>query len=86
MSDYPVQNPPNKSQDSRTWRFLSQLPVFWFQQLIYQGKSSSNFPTAGCAMIGGGCDMFASLLPRDTYEQVYQNGPDVIIAGSAQRS
>jgi alkylation response protein AidB-like acyl-CoA dehydrogenase len=36
------------------------------------------------AMIGGGCDIFASLLPRDTYEQVYQNGPDVIIAGSAQ--
>jgi alkylation response protein AidB-like acyl-CoA dehydrogenase len=36
------------------------------------------------AMIGGGCDMFASLLPRDTYEQVYRNGPDVIIAGSAQ--
>jgi indole-3-acetate monooxygenase len=36
------------------------------------------------AMIGGGCDMFAPLLPRDTYEQVYQNGPDVIIAGSAQ--
>jgi len=37
------------------------------------------------AMIGGGCDMFASLLPRDTYDQVYQNGPDVIIAGSAQQ-
>jgi alkylation response protein AidB-like acyl-CoA dehydrogenase len=37
------------------------------------------------AMIGGGCDMFASLLPRDTYEQVYQNGPDVIIAGAAQQ-
>src|SRR5258705_2640859 len=36
------------------------------------------------AMIGGGCDMFAPLLPRDTYEQVYQNGPNVIIAGSAQ--
>jgi alkylation response protein AidB-like acyl-CoA dehydrogenase len=36
------------------------------------------------AMIGGGCDMFAPLLPRDTYEQVYQNGPDVIIAGSVQ--
>jgi alkylation response protein AidB-like acyl-CoA dehydrogenase len=36
------------------------------------------------AMIGGGCDIFASLLSRDTYEQVYQNGPDVIIAGSAQ--
>jgi alkylation response protein AidB-like acyl-CoA dehydrogenase len=36
------------------------------------------------AMIGGGCDMFASLLPRETYEQVYQNGPDVIIAGTVQ--
>ena len=36
------------------------------------------------AMIGGGCDMIAPLLPRDTYEQVYQNGPDVIIAGSVQ--
>jgi indole-3-acetate monooxygenase len=36
------------------------------------------------AMIGGGCAMFASLLPRDTYEQVYENGPDVTIAGAAQ--
>jgi alkylation response protein AidB-like acyl-CoA dehydrogenase len=34
--------------------------------------------------IGSGCDIFAALLPRDTYEQVYANGPDVIIAGSAQ--
>jgi alkylation response protein AidB-like acyl-CoA dehydrogenase len=24
------------------------------------------------------------LLPRETYEQVYQNGPDAIIAGSSQ--
>jgi len=37
------------------------------------------------AMIAGGCEMFAPLLPRNTYEQVYQNGPDVIIAGSAQQ-
>jgi indole-3-acetate monooxygenase len=36
------------------------------------------------AMIGGAHGIFAPLLPRDTYEQVYQNGPDVIIAGSAQ--
>jgi alkylation response protein AidB-like acyl-CoA dehydrogenase len=35
------------------------------------------------AMIGGAHGIFAPLLPRDTYEQVYQNGPDVIIAGSA---
>ena len=34
------------------------------------------------ATIGCGCDLFASLLPRETYDQVYQNAPDVIIAGS----
>jgi alkylation response protein AidB-like acyl-CoA dehydrogenase len=34
--------------------------------------------------IGSGCDVFATLLPRETYEQVYEYGPDVIIAGSAQ--
>ena len=32
--------------------------------------------------IGSGCDVFATLLPRETYEQVYRDGPDVIIAGS----
>jgi indole-3-acetate monooxygenase len=36
------------------------------------------------AMIGSGHGIWAPLLPRDTYEQVYQNGPDVIIAGSSQ--
>jgi indole-3-acetate monooxygenase len=36
------------------------------------------------ATIGGGSDIFAAMLPRDTYEQVYENGPDVIIAGAAQ--
>jgi indole-3-acetate monooxygenase len=34
--------------------------------------------------IGSGSDIFAALLPRQTYEQVYRNGPDVILAGSAQ--
>ena len=34
--------------------------------------------------IGCGSGVFASLLPRKTYEQVYQNGPDAIVAGSAQ--
>jgi alkylation response protein AidB-like acyl-CoA dehydrogenase len=34
--------------------------------------------------IGSGGDIFAPLLPRETYEQVYRNGPDVIIVGSAQ--
>ena len=36
------------------------------------------------AMIGSGHGIWAPLLPRNTYEQVYQNGPDVIIAGSTQ--
>jgi alkylation response protein AidB-like acyl-CoA dehydrogenase len=36
------------------------------------------------AMIGSGSHIFAPMLPRETYERVYQNGPDVIIAGSIQ--
>jgi alkylation response protein AidB-like acyl-CoA dehydrogenase len=34
------------------------------------------------AMIGNGSDLFASMLPRETYERVYANGPDAILAGS----
>jgi alkylation response protein AidB-like acyl-CoA dehydrogenase len=34
--------------------------------------------------IAGGGDVFAPLLPRETYEQIYQSGPDVVLAGSAQ--
>src|SRR5258708_24287686 len=34
------------------------------------------------AMIGSGRGIFAPLLPRETYERVYQHDPDVIIAGS----
>jgi alkylation response protein AidB-like acyl-CoA dehydrogenase len=51
---------------------------------IFAALSRIDGSVGWTAMIGGGCDIFASLLPRDTYEQVYQNGPDVIIAGSAQ--
>jgi indole-3-acetate monooxygenase len=36
------------------------------------------------ATIGGGSAIFASLLPRETYDQIYRNGPNVIVAGSAQ--
>jgi indole-3-acetate monooxygenase len=36
------------------------------------------------AMIGSGGSIFAPLLPRQTYEQVYRNGPDVMLAGSVQ--
>src|ERR1700676_3340398 len=36
------------------------------------------------AMIAGGTQLLAPLLPRETYDQVYRNGPDVIIAGSNQ--
>jgi alkylation response protein AidB-like acyl-CoA dehydrogenase len=36
------------------------------------------------AMIGAGSAIFVPYLPRETYDQVYQNGPDMIIAASAQ--
>jgi indole-3-acetate monooxygenase len=36
------------------------------------------------AMIGNGGTAFAPSLQRETYERVYQNGPDVIFAGSIQ--
>src|SRR5260221_3195337 len=36
------------------------------------------------AMIASGGEIFAPLLPHETYDQVYQNGPDVIFAGSNQ--
>jgi indole-3-acetate monooxygenase len=35
-------------------------------------------------MIGSGAGLFVTLLPRETYDDVYRNGPDIIIAGSAQ--
>ena len=34
--------------------------------------------------ITSGGDLFAPLLPRDTYDEVYRNGPDVVLAGSSQ--
>jgi alkylation response protein AidB-like acyl-CoA dehydrogenase len=36
------------------------------------------------AMIGSGASLFASLVPRETYDQIYRDGPDVIFAGSTQ--
>ena len=33
-------------------------------------------------MIGNGGDLITPLLPRETYERIYQDGPDVIVAGS----
>ena len=35
-------------------------------------------------MNASGCSLIATLLPRETYEQVYAKGPDTIIAGSNQ--
>ena len=36
-----------------------------------------------CATITSGASIVAALLPPQTYEQIYRNGPDVILAGSA---
>jgi indole-3-acetate monooxygenase len=39
---------------------------------------------AWTAMIGAGSAIFVPYLPRETFDQVYQNGPDMIIGASAQ--
>ncbi|WP_454626710.1 acyl-CoA dehydrogenase family protein [Bradyrhizobium cenepequi] len=36
------------------------------------------------AMVGGGGSIFSTLEPRETYDRIYQNGPDVTFCGSAQ--
>jgi alkylation response protein AidB-like acyl-CoA dehydrogenase len=36
------------------------------------------------AMIGGGSGIFVALLPRETYDHIYRDGPDVIFAGGTQ--
>lgn len=36
------------------------------------------------AMIGSGSHLFTALLPRQTYDQLYADGPDVMIAGVSQ--
>jgi alkylation response protein AidB-like acyl-CoA dehydrogenase len=36
------------------------------------------------SMIATGSSIFLPLLPRETYDRIYQDGPDVIIAGSMQ--
>jgi indole-3-acetate monooxygenase len=35
-------------------------------------------------MIGSGAAIFAPLLPRKTYDEIYRYGPDIIMAGSTQ--
>jgi alkylation response protein AidB-like acyl-CoA dehydrogenase len=36
------------------------------------------------AMIGSVSPLFATFLPRETYDRIYEDGPDVITAGSSQ--
>jgi alkylation response protein AidB-like acyl-CoA dehydrogenase len=38
--------------------------------------------TGWCAMIGSGGTTFVPSLPRETFERIYLNGPDVILAGA----
>jgi alkylation response protein AidB-like acyl-CoA dehydrogenase len=40
--------------------------------------------TSWTAMVGSGGSIFATLEPRETYDRIYQNGPDVPLCGSAQ--
>jgi alkylation response protein AidB-like acyl-CoA dehydrogenase len=46
------------------------------------GKTDGSIGWA--AMIGSASGVFAPSLPRETYERVYEHGPDVIFAGSIQ--
>jgi alkylation response protein AidB-like acyl-CoA dehydrogenase len=39
-----------------------------------------------CAATAAGAAIFAPLLPRETYDQIYRNGPDVVLAASIQRA
>src|SRR5260221_2742425 len=50
---------------------------------IYEALSRIDGSVGWVAMIGGGVGFFSPSLPPRTYEQVYPNGPDVVIARSA---
>jgi alkylation response protein AidB-like acyl-CoA dehydrogenase len=49
---------------------------------IFGALSKIDGSVGWTAMIGNGGHIFASLLPRETYDAIYQNGPDMFIAGS----
>jgi len=51
---------------------------------IFEALSRIDGSVGWIRMIGCGQGIFAPLLPRDTYEQIYQKGPDVVISGSIQ--
>src|SRR3982074_2040902 len=51
---------------------------------VIAALSRLNGSVGWTAMIGAGSAIFVPYLPRETYNQVYKNGPDVIIAASAQ--
>ena len=51
---------------------------------VFRALSKIDGSVGWSVTIASGCDVFAALLPRKTYDRVYQEGPDVIIAGSAQ--
>jgi alkylation response protein AidB-like acyl-CoA dehydrogenase len=51
---------------------------------VYAALSRIDGSVGWTTMIGSGEAIFVPLLPRETYEQVYRDGPDVIIAGSTQ--
>jgi alkylation response protein AidB-like acyl-CoA dehydrogenase len=51
---------------------------------IIQTLSKIDGSVGWCVMIGAGAALFAPLLPRDIYDMIYRDGPDVVFAGSAQ--
>ena len=51
---------------------------------IIQTLSKIDGSVGWCVMIGAGAALFAPLLPRDIYDMIYRDGPDVVFAGSTQ--
>jgi alkylation response protein AidB-like acyl-CoA dehydrogenase len=49
---------------------------------IFRAISKIDGSVGWTTAIGSSCALVASLLPRELYDRVYSNGPDVILAGS----
>jgi alkylation response protein AidB-like acyl-CoA dehydrogenase len=52
--------------------------------LVIETLSKIDGSVGWVAMIGSGSAILAPLLPRDRFDHIYRNGPDVIFGGSAQ--
>jgi alkylation response protein AidB-like acyl-CoA dehydrogenase len=57
---------------------------FWAALKIMAALAKIDGSLGWAAAVSSGGGLFASLLPRELYDQIYRDGPDVIFAGSTQ--